>query len=197
MPGGRSDAEILAIQDELQAEAEAVVADLELMPILERLGLPTRTGSAALGVMVARDIDITTVCPSLDPATVFAAAIPLATHSRVQRLLFRNDTGRWNTDPRYPDGLYWMIEYVADDGTRWSLDLWFLLTGTTQYDLEHVNTLPQRLTPESRATIVRIKQALVQDPPAERIPSYEVYAAVLDDNIVSAEEFLARRHSGS
>ena len=197
MPNALSDAEILASQDALRIEADAVVADLGLMPILVGLGLPARTGSSALGLMVARDIDITTLCASLDPAPVFAAAGPLAGHPRVQRLLFRNDTGRWNTDPRYPDGLYWMIEYVSDEGIAWKLDLWFLLAGTTQFDLEHLKTLPQRLTPKTRATILRIKHALAQDPPAERIPSYEIYAAVLDGGVTSTEEFLAGRSQRS
>ena len=190
-----SDAEVLASQDALLAEADGVVADLELMPILEGLGRPTRTGSSALGVMVARDIDITTVSPGLDPATNLAAAIPLVAHRNVQRLQFRNDTGRWNTEPRYPDGLYWMIDYVSDEGISWKLDLWFLLVGTTQFDLEHMKVLPTRMTPEARATIIRIKQALADDPPPERIPSYDVYAAVLDDGVTTAEEFLALRRS--
>ena len=35
------------------------------------------------------------------------------------------------------------------------LDLWFLLVGTTQFDLEHTKVLPTRMTPEARATIIR------------------------------------------
>ena len=193
MPTHPSDAELLARQDALQAAADDVVADLGLMRILEAIGQPIRTGSAALGLRVACDIDMTTLCPSLDATAIFTAATPLAGHPRVQRMLFRNDTGRWNTDAAYPDGLYWMVQYVAADRIPWNLDLWFLREGTTQFDLEHVQTLPRRLTTETRATILRMKQALVEDPPAERIPSYAIYAAVLDDHVATLEDFLARR----
>jgi hypothetical protein len=188
-----TDDTILAQQLELQAEADAVVADLGLMPLLGRLGRPVRTGSSALGLMVDRDIDITTLCPELDPNASFLASRPLIAHPRVRELLFRNDTGRWNTDPDYPDGLYWRVGYVADDGTPWNLDLWFLREGTTQFDLQHIASLPDRLTNEHRIAILRIKRALAEDRPPEPIASFEIYAAVLDGGVTSVEGFLGWR----
>ena len=128
-------------------QAASVLADLDLFALLRTVGHPTHTGSSALGLMVARDIDVTTVCPSIDPVPIFDLGRSLATHPRVRRVTFRDDTGRWNTGARYPDGLYWMVEYVADPDVEWKLDLWFLLDGTTQFDLEHMKTLPVRLTP--------------------------------------------------
>jgi hypothetical protein len=139
--------------------------------------------------MVARDVDVTTVCPSLDPAPIFDLGRSLATHPRVRRVTFRDDTGRWNVSPHYPDGLYWMIEYVADPDVEWKLDLWFLLEGTTQFDLEHMKTLPGRLTPEIRAAILRIKEAVAADASAPKRPSFEIYEAVLDHGIRTPEEY--------
>src|SRR4029453_7763228 len=145
-----SDTQLLARQAGFQAEADSVVDDLGLMAILGSVGRPVRTGSSALGLMVARDIDITTLCPDLDAEALFSSIAPLASHPRVRQLGFRNDTGHWNTDPAYPDGLYWSVGYVADRGAAWNLDLWFIRDGTTQYDLEHLEALPPRLTPETR-----------------------------------------------
>ena len=65
-----NDASLLERQDALQAEAMAVLADLDLFVLLRRFGTPTHTGSSALGLMVRRDIDVTTVCPSLDVEAV-------------------------------------------------------------------------------------------------------------------------------
>lgn len=141
--------------------------------------------------MVARDIDVTTVCPSLELEPVFDVGRVLAGHPRVRSLSFRNDSGRWNVDPAYPDGLYWMVEYVTEDGVSWKLDLWFILEGT-QFDLEHLRTLPPRLTRQARVAILRIKHARLDRPPAERGPSYKIYEAVLDHGISTPDEF--RRH---
>jgi hypothetical protein len=183
------DEELFARQAALQAEAGGVMADLDLLALLRTVGHPTHTGSSALGLMVGRDIDVTTVCPSLDPGPIFDLGRSLATHPRVRRVTFRDDTGHWNVHARYPDGLYWLVEYVADPDVEWKLDLWFLLDGTTQFDLEHMITLPPRLTPEVRATILRIKEAIAADPSAPKGPSYEIYEAVLDHGIRTPEEY--------
>jgi hypothetical protein len=182
-----SDDELLRRQEALQAEAAEVLADLDLLATLSTIGTPVQTGSSALGLMVARDIDITTLCPVLEADLMFGVVRPLAVHPRVRRLAFRNDTGRWNVETRYPDGLYWMVEYVTEAGVEWSLDLWFLLEGTTQFDLEHLKSMPPRLTPEARMAILRIKEArygLERDR-----HSFRIYEAVLDHGVRTPDEF--------
>jgi hypothetical protein len=185
-----SDIELFERQDALQVQAQAVLADLDVVAHLRDIGEPTQVGSSALGLMVARDIDLTTLCPSLEPGPVFDLGRHLARHPRVRRLTFRKDTGRWNTHPVYPDGIYWLVEYVADPDVAWTLDLWFLLEGTTQWDLEHVKTLPGRLTLETRAAILRIKEAVYADTSRSRGPSYAIYEAVLDHGIRTPEAYL-------
>ena len=190
-----SDTELFERQDALQAQARSILADLDAFALLRGVGRATQVGSSALGLMVARDIDITTLCPSLDPGPVFDFGRPLAAHPRVRRLTLRKDTGRWNTSPGLPDGLYWLVEYVAEPDIAWTLDLWFLLEGTTQFDLEHVKTLPGRLTPETRAAILRIKEAVYADTSRPRGPSYAVYEAVLDHGVRTPQEYERYRAS--
>ncbi|MCO1580603.1 hypothetical protein M8C13_33090 [Crossiella sp. SN42] len=48
----------LARQGEVRAEAEAVLAELGLTERLATAGEPTVVGSAALGLMVRRDLDL-------------------------------------------------------------------------------------------------------------------------------------------
>jgi hypothetical protein len=189
------DFELFERQDALQAQARAILADLDAFALLRDVGEATQVGSSALGLMVAHDIDITTLCPTLDPGPVFDFGRQLAVHPRVRRLTFRKDTGRWNTSPGLPDGIYWLVEYVADPDIAWTLDLWFLLEGTTQFDLEHVKTLPGRLTPEIRAAILRIKEAVYADTTRPRGPSYAIYEAVLDHGIRTPEEYQRHRES--
>jgi hypothetical protein len=183
-----TDDEVLGRQHALQAEAAEVLADLDLLDTLGTVGTPVQVGSSALGLMVARDIDITTLCPALEAEPIFDLVRPLARHPRVRRLAFRNDTGRWNVDPRYPDGLYWMVEYVTAAGIEWNLDLWFLREGTTQFDLEDLRSMPPRLTPEARLAILRIKEAR-QGLERDR-RSFRIYEAVLDHGVRTPDEFV-------
>jgi hypothetical protein len=115
--------DLLRQQEEVQAEAGAVGADLRLDEVLSAVGKPVRVGSAALGVMVRRDLDITVVCAALDAAVWRDAAqigAHLALYARVRQVQFRNDTGAWNTDPGYPDGLYLGAGYRSVRGRDWN-----------------------------------------------------------------------------
>jgi hypothetical protein len=94
----RSDepAKLLARQRALQTEAEDVRAQLGLAQMLGAVGDPVLVGSAALGLMAWRDIDVTVVCPSLDDGRVIAVAAELAAHQDVKSVEYRDDSGRWN-----------------------------------------------------------------------------------------------------
>ncbi len=197
--GAASDDELLLRQDVLQAEATGVLRDLDLVERLGTAGRPIQTGSVALGLMAWRDIDVTVLCPSLAIAPIFEALRPLALHPNVRQLRFRNDTGRWNVDPAYPDGLYWGVDYRAEGGADWKLDVWFLRDGSSQHDLEHIVTLPPRLTPERRLAILRIKDVWQgRAGYGTEVRSYDIYEAVLDHGVRTVAEFdayLARRHT--
>ncbi|MFF3270956.1 hypothetical protein ACFYWU_08485 [Streptomyces chrestomyceticus] len=188
-----SDEQLAARQAELQAEADAVSADLGLARLLSEQGKAVRVGSAALGLMVVPDLDITVICPELTDRTkrsVAEAGARLAVHDRVRQVCFRDDTGHWNTDPGYPDGLYLKVDCRSAAGREWTLDIWFVDEPDRQPDLAHVRTLPPRLTDAHRARILRIKQALALRPDGGgRVPSYEVYRAVLDGGASTVEEF--------
>ena len=59
---------MVSTPEELAEAAELVRADLELDDVLAGLGEPHLVGSAALGLMVWPDLDITVVCQALDIA---------------------------------------------------------------------------------------------------------------------------------
>ena len=129
--------ELLADQAHLQAEADEVLADLNLVATLAAVGMPHSVGSRALRVMVRRDIDLTIACEGSTCASCTDSA-SVALHTRVRVLRFRDDTGEWNVHRLYPDGVYWGIEYVHSAGTRWSLDVWFVDEPERQPDLRDV-----------------------------------------------------------
>lgn len=181
---------MVSTPEELAAAAAAVRADLALDDVLGVLGEPHLVGSAALGLMVWPDLDITVVCDALDVAGLHRAAVDLVSHPRVRQLTFRNDSGSWNSHPeKYPDGVYWGIDYR--DGQRsWKIDIWFVAEADRQPDLRHVEQLGRRLTAETRNAILDIKRAWVNRPEyGKTVTSFDIYTAVLDGGIRTPEEF--------
>src|SRR5438445_11769758 len=113
-----TDDELLARQDALQDEAATVLDGLDLIARISRVGRPIRTGSAALGLMVARDIDVTSLCPVLAVAAIWEAVAPLALKPHIPRSAFRNDTCRWSTQPSCRAATSWMIEDASSGGGK-------------------------------------------------------------------------------
>ena len=188
--GGKPIKALLSRQSSLQNEAIAVRANLDLDTLLSRCGQPILVGSAALGLMVRRDLDVTVVCSALDVAEVVQIGARLARHSDVWETLYRNDSGRWRLDPMYPDGLYLGVRYRATEGADWKIDIWFINDPDRQPDLAHIRSLPPRLTDESREVILRIKDAWAGRAEYGRtVKSFDIYSAVLDDHVSSEAEF--------
>jgi hypothetical protein len=190
--------ELLRQQAELQAEADGVEVDLQLAALLEPLGEPVRVGSAALGLMVWRDLDLTVVCKELALEAVAAVGAHLAAHARVRQVTFRNDTGHWNTNPSYPDGLYLGVEYRSPARHDWKLDIWFVDQPDRQPDLAHLRWIPAQLCPETREAILLIKSGWASRPDyGKRVTSVDIYTAVLTGRVRTREDFekwIVNRH---
>lgn len=134
------------------------------------------------------------VCPLLQVAAITAIGATLADHPRVRQVQFRNDTGDWNTDPTYPDGLYLGIRYRSADDRDWSLDVWFVDEPDRQPDLQHLRTFPARLDVPARAAILRIKEAWADRPEyGSAVHGYDIYTAVLDSGVRTLDQFEAWR----
>ena len=182
------DADLLENELSLQREAEEVERDLGLLGLLGGLGEPVRVGSAALGVMVERDLDFTVVCAALDVPVVSGLGARIAGHSRVRSVLFRNDTGEWNIDPTYPDGLYLGVRYRSTGD--WNIDIWFVDEPQRQPDLNHLDSLAPRIDESARAAILRIKNAWAGNPEyGKRINGLDIYTAVLDAGVTDVQAF--------
>ena len=182
--------ELLRRQVALQTEALKVREDLGLDVHLSTHGEVVSVGSAALGLMVWRDLDLTVVCPRLDAEAVATTGARIAAHQQVREVTFRNDTGTWNTDPAYPDGLYLGVHCAGPLGDMWKVDIWFVDEPDRQPDLAHVRTLPHRLDDSTRAAILTIKDAWASRPEYGRqVTSWDIYRAVLDQGVRTPTDF--------
>jgi hypothetical protein len=185
-------AELLDRQSRLQTEATSVRADLHLDEYLSAHGTVVPVGSAALGLTVWRDLDLTVICPTLDAERVAMTGARITAHRQVREVRFRNDTGDWNTDRTYPDGLYLGVQCHSTAGNTWSIDIWFVDEPDRQPDLAHVRELPQRLTEDARQAILLVKDAWAGRPEYRRqVTSWHIYTAVLDHGVRTPTEFAA------
>ncbi|GIN58953.1 hypothetical protein J8TS2_32720 [Lederbergia ruris] len=182
--------ELLARQLRLQAEADTIVEEMHLKQLLTEAGTPVKVGSAALGLMAWRDLDITVVCSKLNIATISGIASHLMSNPQVRDLKFINDTGNWNTDPTYPDGYFLGITYESTIGHKWELDIWFVDEPEKQPDLQHIRTMSARLTPAAIVSILSIKTVWSARPEyGKQVTSFDIYTAVLDCNVHTPDEF--------
>ncbi|MCJ7840004.1 hypothetical protein MUB24_03555 [Lederbergia sp. NSJ-179] len=182
--------DLLARQLQLQAEADVIAEEMNLKQMLQAVGTPVKVGSAALGLMAWRDLDITVVCSKLNIAAISEIASRLMSNPQVRDVKFINDTGNWNTDPAYPDGYFLGITCESKSGNKWELDIWFVDEPDKQPDLEHIRTMPDRLTPEATVSILNIKSIWAKRAEyGKQVKSFDIYTAVLDDNVRTPDEF--------
>ncbi|GIO39513.1 hypothetical protein J41TS12_43740 [Paenibacillus antibioticophila] len=182
--------ELLARQMRLQAEAAELVEELNLQRLLETAGTPVKVGSAALGLMAWRDLDMTVICSKLNITAISSVVTELMSNPRVRQLKWMNDTGDWNTDPVYPDGYYIGLDYQSRRGNEWRLDIWFVDEPEKQPDLQHIRTIPGRLTSEAVVSILSIKAVWAsRSEYGKQVKSFDIYTAVLDDQVRTPAEF--------
>lgn len=194
-------AELLRRQDRLQREITQVEAELDLDRVLGRVGRVERIGSAASGLMVWRDLDLSIYCIGPHSGRNVATALgELLAHPGVRAADYRDELG-----PRSPSGgehdqrHYATLRYLAGDGEWWKIDLSFWTDTGPRDEFIDGAALQSRLTDETRIAILWIKDFL------HRLEGYlrefagiDVYDAVLNHGVRTPAEFeayLTRRRS--
>lgn len=186
-------AELLQRQKLLQAESRQVLAELDMIPCLNRLGHAEHVGSSVSGLMVWRDLDVGARCPQPSAARVFDTLRPILIHPGVYEVLYREETG-----PRSPSGqpqdqrYYFVIRYTTAAGQPWKIDISVWLTDAPRNQLRHLDYLAQELTEETRLAILWIKDVW------HRLPTYpdevsgtDIYTAVLKHGVRTPAQFAA------
>lgn len=111
----------------------------------------------------------------------------------VHSVAIRDETGRWNVDPEYPDGIYLFVECADETHDRWTLDIWVVDDPKRKPALLDVERLGPRIDPITQAAILAIKRSTGgRRRDGTRLPSIAIYQAVLDDGVRTTEEFARR-----
>lgn len=187
-------AELLQRQDRLQREVTRMEAELDLGRLLGRVGRVERIGSAASGLMVWRDLDLSIYCTGPDPGRDVAAALgELLAHPGIRAADYRDELG-----PRSPSGgehdqrHYATLRYVAGDGEWWKIDLSFWTDAGPRGEFIDGAALQRRLTAETQLAILWIKDVLHRlDGYLREFAGIDVYDAVLNHGVRTPAEFEA------
>ena len=125
----------------VRQEAAEVRDDLGLEARLRRIAVPVIAGSAALHVMVHRDLDITATCRAFDAPTAVAITALGAAPARHPRV--------WQSGSATTPGCRTSTLTIRTAGTsgcisarqrvaEWTLDLWFVDDPDRQPDFAHL-----------------------------------------------------------
>lgn len=182
---------LLRRQAALQAEAAALLTRCDLFQCLRKVGHPELIGSAALGLMVWRDIDIMVATPGLGVAQVFAALGPLITDPRVTQIRYLNQSGPFNETGRPEDERYYVATlYRADDEAEWKIDISFWLAGQPRHEIAYMDAMRRRLSEEARVAILWIKDVWRCLPTYRTsVLSIDIYDAVLEHGVRTPSAF--------
>ena len=184
---GRSCGDLSELDQAIRTEADTLLQG-GLRDVLASYGAVHIVGSYALQLMVWRDLDVHLVPPSLDRHDFFEFGDRIAELLAPHRMQFRDE--RIARTRGLPVGLYWGV-YLGDGQARtWKLDLW----ATDQRGLDMVTSysrrLQQRISPESRQSILEIKAACWHHPGYRKdFGSVDVYEAVLEHGVQDVDGF--------
>lgn len=179
---------LLQRQRLLQDEAQSVLKELNLIELLSAGGIVRQTGSTVLGLMVWCDIDLQVSSPGLSIGHAFEIMHSLLTHPCVKQVRYLHQSDHFklaDLDERY----FFMVYYERPGQAEWKLDISFWLDeGVRPEPLHDANE--QQLTPETRLTILRIKDAWYQLPAyRSEVYSTDIYDAVLQHGVRTLIEF--------
>ncbi len=174
----------------VKAEADKLLSETELPELLGGFGKVSLGGSYAYDLMVDKDLDFGVLVDSMTPEL---RSEIVSTFAKQPWAYSVNMTDRINFEPlsnlSAPRGLFVGLT-IPFPKERWNVDIWFTI-GKRESETE-VTKLLRHATPEQRAVIINIKYALIKDNKNQKgITSAEVYKAVMNDGIQTAEEFLA------
>jgi hypothetical protein len=177
-----TDAELLERQAALQAEAQDFVAEHGIERLLERLGRVIPVGSAVTGLMVWRDLDYMVDAPGAAVGEVWDGLRPLL-HA-CQQLVYADETGELAGEAAPFERHYFVLRLAG-----WKLDI-SVWTNGSPAQVERDQEKLRELDASTRLAILRIKDARYERPDyPEVVGGFEVYEAVLEHGVRTAEEF--------
>jgi hypothetical protein len=184
----KTDAELLDQHHKLAAELHTLLIQDGLLAAIQTFGVVFVGGSAALGLLVRRDVDLNVrLADDMDTASFFAIGAALTRQFLVQKASYSNHFIRnW---PRLDHGLYWGVQ-LKHSGTVWKLDLWGY--GPQRFDAHRRQymELSRALSGIDRLAILRLKDEL-REGEGYRFgaSAHDIYTAMTSAGARTPDEF--------
>ena len=170
------DSTILELADHNRREALSILETLQIEAIWRSVGAtPHLVGSLRSGLYSPAPLHI---------GDSFAALSRIARNSGIRKIEYANLLDAED------NCLEWHVQYAAQDGRLWQIDMIHLPEGSPWegYFERVADRIAAVLTPETREAILRLKY---ETPDEEKIPGIAYYRAVLADGVRSYAEFAA------
>lgn len=169
------------------ATAREIIEKSQLTRLWEEIGAEVYiVGSCKTGLLIHKDIDIHVYTKEVSVQESFSVMGKLAERLNLTDIQYRN---LMDTDEECVE---WHALFKDKNKDAWKLDLIHIRKGS-KYDgvVEKVtNAIGNKLTPELRETILRIKYDM---PKNALIPGIEVYHAVFTGSVKTYQELLQWR----
>lgn len=174
--------------DELQQHANEVLKALNLFRFLSNYGFPRVVGSAALGLMTWRDIDIDLEVPgNLKEEDFWETSKYLLAKEKVTLLTLTDN--RHMKEKNRPPSMYIGVKYIDNKEAIWKIDIRFV-SEENAIAQKYIDSIKPRLTTEARKAILDIKSIIAHDTRYRtEISSVDIYNAVLEEGVVDLDGF--------
>lgn len=175
----------------IKQNADFILYDLGLLDRLRQYGVPHVVGSYAIDAMAHNDLDI----------DVTNQAMSLERLHRLTGYILETYRPTWYEAKQEitRDGrTVWFHGFEAVvRGELWNLDIWFFDEETIRQAEAFCARVKSGLDgdPAKREAVIRLKRSLLEQGlyPSGPYTGMDVYEAVLQQNILTMDEFLARR----
>jgi hypothetical protein len=183
--------ELLAEEKRLQIQADKMLEQTNLLETLAKYGklLPI-SGSYAYGLMVYPDIDLSLISENISKES-FANLVTEMVKSKWVRKVSTADTVNFELiHDGWPKG-YWLGLEIPFEGDKWGVDCWLQEKDSAPTTPDPYTASLHRMGEEKRNAVLSIKYQLIyMGLYGKSYFSDDIYDAVLNDNILSIEEFL-------
>ncbi len=176
--------DIFKLAEHNQQAAWKILDDTGIIPAWESIGATVNiVGSLKSGLMRNRDIDLHIYTDRLIISDSFSVMERLAENLSIQEIQYINSI---DTEE---ECIEWHVQYDDVEKNRWKFDMIHIRRGS-KYDgfVEKVTAaIIERLTPETKEAILRIKFDMPDD---IKIPGIEIYQAVLSGGVRGYQDFM-------
>jgi hypothetical protein len=185
--------ELLDRQRALQADAAALLVDLDVAGAVAALGPVLLAGSYVSGLMSWPDLDVMVhVGPDFAPRDVLRLLETFLDRPGVIGFDYVDERGSRSPTGTVRDERYHVVITVDRGGPVWRIDLTLWLNDPHANVTAYHETLRDTVTEEQRGAILRIKDVWHRRPDyPDEVGGFDIYRAVLEHDVRTAEQFAA------